>query len=112
MSPSARKSTRSAIAAACASWVTITVVWPSVSTESRSREKNSPLGVGEGVAAGAPKREDLAAVGGVEVARRLVGEHHARARDERPGDGDALLLAAGQLGRAGAEAGAPAHTTD
>jgi putative ABC transport system ATP-binding protein len=30
MSPSARNSTRSAIAAACASWVTMTVVWPSV----------------------------------------------------------------------------------
>src|ERR1700754_1244200 len=43
MSPSARNSTRSAIAAACASWVTITVVWPSVSTESRRRERISPL---------------------------------------------------------------------
>ena len=43
MSPSARNSTRSAIAAACASWVTITVVWPSVSTESRSSARISPL---------------------------------------------------------------------
>ena len=43
MSPSARNSTRSAIAAACASWVTITVVWPSVSTESRSSVRISPL---------------------------------------------------------------------
>ena len=80
--PSARNRTRSAIAAACASWVTITVVWPSASTESRSSV------------------EDLAARRRVEVAGRLVGEHHARARDERAGDGDALLLAAGELGRA------------
>ena len=82
ISPSARNSTRSAIAAACASWVTITVVWPSVSTDV------------------AQQREDLAAGRGVEVAGRLVGEHHARPRDERAGDGHALLLAAGQLGRA------------
>ena len=34
---------RSAIAAACASWVTMTVVWPSVSTESRSSARISPL---------------------------------------------------------------------
>ena len=61
MSPSARNSTRSAIAAACASWVTITVVWPSVSTESRSSARISPL------------------VRRVEVAGRLVGEHDARA---------------------------------
>ena len=43
MSPSARNSTRSAIAAACASWVTITVVWPSVSTDSRRSARISPL---------------------------------------------------------------------
>ena len=43
MSPSARNSTRSAIAAACASCVTITVVWPSASTESRSSARISPL---------------------------------------------------------------------
>ena len=43
MSPSARNSTRSAIAAACASWVTITVVWPRESTESRSSARISPL---------------------------------------------------------------------
>jgi len=42
MLPSARNSTRSAIAAACASCVTITVVWPSESTESRSSARISP----------------------------------------------------------------------
>ncbi len=36
ISPSARNSTRSAIAAAWASWVTITVVWPRWSTDSRT----------------------------------------------------------------------------
>ena len=35
----------------------------------------------------------------VEVARRLVGEDHARLGDERPGDRHALLLTAGELGR-------------
>ena len=35
----------------------------------------------------------------VEVAGRLVGEHHRRPRDERAGDRDALLLAAGELRR-------------
>jgi hypothetical protein len=50
------------------------------------------------------QREDLAAGGRVEVARRLVGEHHARARHERARDGHALLLATGQLGRAVREA--------
>ena len=35
----------------------------------------------------------------VEVAGRLVGEQDPRPADNRPGDGDALLLAAGQLRR-------------
>src|SRR3954452_6670049 len=33
----------------------------------------------------------------IEVARRLVGEQHERAVDERPGDRDPLLLAAGEF---------------
>ena len=45
----------------------------------------------------AQQAEDLAAGGGVEVARRLVGEHDAGPGHERPGHGDALLLAAGEL---------------
>ena len=57
-------------------------------------------GLAERVDRAAQQREDLAAGRGVEVAGRLVGEHDARPRDERPGDGDALLLAAGELGRA------------
>src|SRR3954453_22311375 len=35
----------------------------------------------------------------VQVAGRLVGEQHGRPVHERAGDGDALLLAAGELGR-------------
>ena len=35
----------------------------------------------------------------VEVAGRLVGEQQRRAVDQRPGDRDALLLAAGELRR-------------
>ena len=44
----------------------------------------------------ARRRDDVR----VEVAGRLVGEHDRGPRDERAGDGDALLLAAGQLARA------------
>src|SRR3954454_9270563 len=42
---------------------------------------------------------DADARGGVEVAGRLVGQQDRGPVDERPGDGDALLLAAGQLVR-------------
>ena len=80
ISPSARKSTRSAIVAAFGSCVTITVVCP------------------YGVDGAADEAEDLGRGLGVEVARRLVGEEHRRARHERAGDGDALLLAARELG--------------
>ena len=46
----------------------------------------------------APERiEDLGAGRVVEVAGRLVGEQEGRPGDERPGDGDALLLAGRQL---------------
>ena len=39
---------------------------------------------------------------GVQVARRLVGQHHRRAADDRPGDRHPLPFTAGQLGRPGA----------
>src|SRR3954469_8135365 len=42
---------------------------------------------------------DLVAHGGVEIAGRLVGEHDARLSDDGARDGDALLLAAGELRR-------------
>ena len=48
-------------------------------------------------AEGPEEFEDRLAGVGVEVARRFVGEDDARAVDQRPGDGDALLLAAGEL---------------
>ncbi len=41
--------------------------------------------------------EDVGAVGGVEVAGGLVGEDDGRTQDEGAGEGDALLLAAGEL---------------
>ena len=44
--------------------------------------------------------EDLLRGRGVEVAGRLVGEDHRRLGGERARHGDALLLAAGELGRA------------
>ena len=47
--------------------------------------------------------EDLGAGPRVEVAGRLVGEDDVGAGVEGPGDGDALLLAAGQLARAVAQ---------
>ena len=40
---------------------------------------------------------DLAAGAGVEVAGRLVGQQQLRLADQRPGDGDPLLLTAGEL---------------
>jgi hypothetical protein len=43
--------------------------------------------------------EDLGAAVGVEVAGRLVGQDDLRLVDQGPGDGDALLLAARELGR-------------
>ena len=43
--------------------------------------------------------EDVPAVRAVEVAGRLVGEDQRRIVGQRPRDGDALLLAAGQLRR-------------
>ena len=46
----------------------------------------------------AEQLEDLAARLRVEVAGRLVGEDHRRARDERSRDRDPLLLAARELG--------------
>ena len=55
--------------------------------------------------------EDLGAGLRVEVARRLVREDDVRPRDERPRDRDALLLAAGELRRAGARGGRRARPT-
>ena len=46
----------------------------------------------------AQELQHLGGRAGVEVARGLVGEHDGRLGDERPGDGDALLLTAGELG--------------
>ena len=48
----------------------------------------------------AEEREDVGGGVRVEVAGRLVGEHDRRAGRQGAGDRDALLLAAGQLGRA------------
>ncbi len=47
----------------------------------------------------AEHRHHLLRRGRVEVARRLVGEHQRRVRHDRPGERDALLLAARQLVR-------------
>ena len=53
--------------------------------------------------------EHVAAGRRVEVAGRLVGEDHGGAGDQCPRDRDALLLAAGELGRA---MGAPVPESD
>ena len=71
---------RSAMLAAWASCVTMTMVWPNSSTQWRSRSQH------------------LVAGARVEVAGGLVGEEHGGPGDERAGDGHALLLAAGELG--------------
>ena len=41
--------------------------------------------------------QNLHAGGGVEIASGFIGQNDERIVDERTGDGDALLLAAGQL---------------
>ncbi len=45
------------------------------------------------------KVHDLVAGLGVDIAGRLVGEEHVGFGHDRPGDGDALLLTAGELAR-------------
>ena len=79
--PSRIASRRGARAASSASWVATMTV--------------APCSRGE-------PGEQLDHVGArlrVEVPGRLVGEDHARFDDERPGDRDSLLLAAGELAR-------------
>ena len=60
----------------------------------------------------AEELEDLPARGRVEVAGRLVREQHRRLRDERAGNRDALLLPAGELGRAVRQPVAETHVGD
>src|SRR5579859_5225088 len=55
---------------------------------------------------------DLPRRGGVEVAGRLVGDDHPRGVHERPRDGDALLLAAGQVRRVGQLLAGEAHRVE
>ena len=78
--PSRRWIWRSAAAATSGSWVISTIVRPAAWSSRRSGQ-------------------DVGAGRAVEVAGRLVGEDQGGIGDERPGDRDALLLAAGQLGR-------------
>ena len=72
----------------------MTIVWPISSTARCMNARTSP-----------PACE-------VEVAGRLVGEDDLRAARQRAGDGDALLLAAGELGRAVLEPVAEADGVD
>ena len=65
-----------------------------------------------GVAVGVQRieeRHDLQAGLGVEVAGGLVGQENLGGVEQRPGDGHALLLAAGQLSRAVVQPGRQAH---
>ena len=75
------KTTRSAaVRAKPISWVTTTIVMPSLGEADHDVE-------------------DLVDHLRVERRGRLVEEHHLRVHGQRAGDGDALLLAAGELGR-------------
>ena len=49
----------------------------------------------------AQEGENVGAVGGIEVAGGFVGENQVGPVDQRAGDGDALLFAAGELGGQG-----------
>src|SRR3954470_15266490 len=62
--------------------------------------------------AGAQQAQHLSAGRGVQVAGRLVGEDDVGAGEERPGDGDALLLPAGELVRAVPQPVAEAQPAD
>ena len=75
--PSRIRMTRSARAATSASWVISTIVRPARGV----RRQGEHVGGGRGV----------------EVAGGFVGQDQRRLGDQRPGDGDPLLLAAGQL---------------
>jgi hypothetical protein len=70
---------RDAAAALWGSWVTITIVLPKVLVELLQQ------------------REHVAGAVGVEVTGRLVGEDDVGIGHDRTSDGDALLLAAGEL---------------
>ncbi len=59
----------------------------------------------------AEELEDHLAGVRVEVAGRFVGEDDLGIVDQRAGDGDALLLAAGKLAWAGACCGSPGPTS-
>ena len=76
--PSAISRTRSAAAAISGSWVTMTTARLRA-VMSRSRRRRSRAAVR------------------IEVPGRLVGEHQRGVVDQRPGDREALLLAAGEL---------------
>ena len=78
--PSAISSTRSAAAATSCSWVTMTTARPCP-----VRPRSSPSRSAAAVLSRLPGR--------------LVGEHQRRVVDERAGDREALLLAAGELVR-------------
>ncbi len=84
--PSASRMTRSAYAAAAGSWVTITTV-STVLVDDLAQE-----------------REHLASGASVERSGRLIGEHDLGPGDERPRDRDPLLLTAGELRGAMAQA--------
>src|SRR5437763_449506 len=58
----------------------------------------------------AKEREDAAAGASVKRTGRLIGEHDLRSSDERPGDRDPLLLAAGELRGTVTQALLQAHT--
>ena len=94
MRPSARNTTRSAKVAADGSWVTMTIVWPRSSTARRIRSRISRLETESRLPVGSSPNT---------TAGRVI---------ERARDGDALLLAAGQLRRAVRAAIAEADRVD
>ena len=77
---------------------------PLVQHEDAAELLRHALAVGhddEGRAAGAvhleEKLRDLVTRRGIEIARRLVGQHEGRIQHQGPGDGDPLALTSGEL---------------
>ena len=60
----------------------------------------------------AEESKDVGPVGGIEVARRFVGQNEAGAVNERTGNGDALLFAAGKLTGEGSGTGREADAVE
>ena len=96
-----RSATRSAVGAGMASTSAPSATKTTASAQAAARVvRDHHDRVAERVDRVAQESEDVACAAGVERSGGLVGEHDGGVRDQGTGDRDALLLSAGELGRA------------